>query len=321
MYDRPSGKSRIELLDLARGIALIAMAVYHFAWDLEFFGHADPGMTAVGGWKLFARCIASSFLIIVGFSLYLAHAEGVRLRPYLRRLAMVAGAALLISLVTWFAVPGGFIFFGILHQIALASVFGLLFLGLPWFVTAAVAVLFVAAPWYLRSTMFDAPILWWVGLSSSDPLSNDYVPVFPWFGAVLFGIAAANLARRLGLVERARFALGGWSRPVTFLGRHSLIVYLVHQPILIGIVWLLSQIVPPDLRSDAEQFSLACQATCTQTHDEPFCAVYCGCVYDRLAATGALDAVFSSEQDAEQIAVLNEAASMCTFNAGREVGE
>ncbi|MBO6902040.1 MAG: DUF1624 domain-containing protein [Rhizobiaceae bacterium] len=321
MYDRPAGKSRIELLDLARGVALVAMAVYHFAWDLEFFGYAEPGMTAVGGWKLFARCIASSFLFIVGFSLYLAHSAGIRPRSYLRRLAMVAGAALAISLVTWFAVPGGFIFFGILHQIALASVLGLLFLRLPWFVSAATAVFFVAAPWYLRSTMFDAPVLWWIGLSSSDPVSNDYVPLFPWFGAVLAGIAAANLATGVGLMERLRFSMGRWSSPFRFLGRHSLIVYLVHQPLLIALVWILSQVAPPALRSDADQFGLACEATCTQTHDADFCARYCDCVYDRLAAAGALDAVFASEQDAEQIAMLNETASMCTFNAGQDLGE
>ena len=88
---------RIALLDLARGAALIAMAIYHFTWDLEFFGYVDPGMTAHGGWKLFARCIASSFLFLVGVSLFLAHASGIRWRGFLIRLAMVGGAALAIS--------------------------------------------------------------------------------------------------------------------------------------------------------------------------------------------------------------------------------
>ena len=56
-----SGGNRIDAIDIARGIALLAMAIYHFTWDLEFFGYAEPGLTAVGGWKLFARAIASSF--------------------------------------------------------------------------------------------------------------------------------------------------------------------------------------------------------------------------------------------------------------------
>src|SRR5690349_4055324 len=92
---RPAS-TRIAVLDLARGIALVAMASYHFTWDLEFFGYVDPGLTAVGGWKLYARCIASTFLFLVGVSLFLAHGNGIRWPAFWRRFAMVAGAALAI---------------------------------------------------------------------------------------------------------------------------------------------------------------------------------------------------------------------------------
>ena len=124
------------------------MAIYHFTWDLEFFGYLEPGLTAHGGWKLFARCIASSFLFLVGVSLFLAHGRGIRWRGFLIRFAMVAGAALAISVVTYFAVPGAFIFFGILHEIALASLLGLAFLRLPALVTLIVAAAVIAAPFY-----------------------------------------------------------------------------------------------------------------------------------------------------------------------------
>ena len=232
----PAIKSnRIEALDLARGFALAAMAVYHFAWDLEFFGYAPPGMTALGGWKLFARCIASSFLFLVGVSLFLAHAQRIRWPGFLRRLAMVAGAAAAISVATYFAVPGAFIFFGILHQIALASLLGLAFLRLPALLTLAVAAAVIAAPTFLRSTFFDQPAWWWVGLSTVRHRSNDYVPLFPWFGAVLIGIAAARIASAAGLIDRlADVRFGRWSAPFGFFGRHSLAFYLIHQPVLIG---------------------------------------------------------------------------------------
>jgi uncharacterized membrane protein len=68
----PASRPRLTRIDIARGVALIAMAIYHFGWDLEFFGYMAPATTAHGGWKLFARCIASSFLFLVGFSLVLA---------------------------------------------------------------------------------------------------------------------------------------------------------------------------------------------------------------------------------------------------------
>src|SRR5690606_12637101 len=129
-------------------------------------------------------------------SLFLAHGSGVRWTGFLRRLAMVAGAAAAISIATFLAVPDAFIFFGILHQIALASLFGLTFLRLPWALTLVAAAAVIAAPHFLRSSFFDHPAWWWVGLSTSLPRSNDYVPVFPWFGAVLAGIAAAGLAMR-----------------------------------------------------------------------------------------------------------------------------
>ncbi len=143
--------------------------------------------------------------------------------------------------------PSGLIFFGILHEIALASLLGLIFLRLPWFVTLAVAALVISAPYFARSAMFDAPFWWWLGLSSVDPRSNDYVPVFPWFGAVLIGIAATKLATSTGAM--LKLAILSWpkTRPLQFLGRHSLVFYLVHQPLLISAVWAFAQIAPAGL--------------------------------------------------------------------------
>ncbi|MDP3896042.1 MAG: heparan-alpha-glucosaminide N-acetyltransferase, partial [Mesorhizobium sp.] len=162
---------RIAWIDVARGVALVAMAVYHFTWDLEFFGYVDPGLTAVGGWKLFARGIASSFLVLVGVSLLLSHGAGVRWASFGRRFAMVLAAALAVSIATYLATPGSFIFFGILHEIAFASLAGLLFLRLPPLVTLAAAAAVIAAPFVFTSALFDAPWWWWTGLSEARPRS------------------------------------------------------------------------------------------------------------------------------------------------------
>jgi len=317
--------SRIAAFDIARGAALAAMAVYHFTWDLEFFGYLDPGTTAEGGWRLFARAIASSFLLLVGISLFLAHSQGIRWRAFLRRLGLVAAAAAAISLATWIAVPGGFIFFGILHQIALASVIGLLFLRLPAPLTLAAAALVVAAPHYLRAPLFDHPALWWVGLSVVDPPSNDYVPLFPWTGAVLFGIAAARLADDFGLLgPLAQMRPGRWAAPLRFAGRHSLAVYLVHQPVLLALVWAFSQIFAPQVAPAEARFVQACQASCAETRDGDFCPRYCGCVLERLSDEGRLDALFSGGQDAALQARLNEIAAVCSFETdmdGPSAGE
>lgn len=304
---------RITAIDIARGVALLAMAIYHFTWDLEFFGYAEPGLTAAGGWKLFARCIASSFLFLVGVSLFLAHAKGIRWRPFLVRLAKVAGAAALISLATYIATPEAFIFFGILHQIALASLLGLAFLRAPAWLTLAAAAAVILAPYYLRSEAFAHPALWWVGLSPANPRSNDYVPLFPWFGAVLIGIAATKVAKSTGLLEKLRHAgEPRWTRPIDFLGRHSLAFYLIHQPVLIGLVWIAAQLFPPAPLSTEEQFIHGCRRTCEQTRDADFCSAYCVCMLDELSDNGLMDGIFGSGQTDEQRETVQSLAAGCT---------
>jgi uncharacterized membrane protein len=151
----------------------------------------------------------------------------------------VGGAAALITVATFIATPDAFIFFGILHSIALASVLGLAFLRLPWWVTGA-AGLFVllSRPW-LQTPLLDASPFWWTGLSAIIPVSNDYVPVFPFFGMVLIGMAAAQLAHARGwLVRMALVKFDGLpGRFLQFIGRHSLVYYLLHQPVMIGILF------------------------------------------------------------------------------------
>ncbi len=238
--------NRIEAVDLARGIAMAAMAVFHFAWDLEYFGYAPTGLTREAGWIVFARTIASSFLLLVGVGLFLAHRETTHLRPFLKRLSKIAGAALLVTAATWLALPQGFVFFGILHQIAFASVAGLAFLRAPLSVTIGLAALIIAAPFFFRIQLLDHAAWWWVGLSPTVAVSFDYVPVFPWFGVVLMGIAMARIADRVGvLTVLAKHRAGSWTRPLRFVGRHGLAFYLLHQPILFGAIWLFGYVRSP----------------------------------------------------------------------------
>ncbi|MCZ6914273.1 MAG: heparan-alpha-glucosaminide N-acetyltransferase [Rickettsia endosymbiont of Ixodes persulcatus] len=188
----PPVKARLGKLDILRGIALIAMATYHTGWDFEFFGYLEPGTTGHGAWKLYARCIASTFLVLVGFSLVLAHKNGVRWRPFGIRIGQIIAGALAVTVITYQLTPDSFVFFGILHQIAAASLLGVIFLRLPAVILAIAAAAAIAAPHYLASSTFDVPWLWPLGLSEIPIRSNDFVPIFPWFGAVLAGMALAK---------------------------------------------------------------------------------------------------------------------------------
>lgn len=230
---------RIPFVDLMRGLALLAMAIYHFFWDLEFFGLADLGVTEHAVWILFARAIAASFLALVGVGLVLAHRNGVKPKPFLRRLAMIVAAAAAITALSAFADPDGIIWFGILHCIAVSSVLGLAFLRVPVIAVIAAGMACVAVPPLLASPMFNGLGWVWLGLAQDVIPSNDYNPLLPWFGYVLLGIAAARLVPpdRWPRWQPSSAA----TRALCLAGRHSLVVYLLHQPLLMGLLWTVTQ--------------------------------------------------------------------------------
>lgn len=237
------GGGRIAALDLARVAALLAMAVFHFTYDLEMFGLIAQGTIGSPPWRVFSQLIAGSFLFLAGVSLWLAHGRAFRARAFWRRIGMIAGAAALVTLGTWIAMPGAFVFFGILHAIAAASLVAALFLRVPALITLAVALAVWVAPDYLSGPGFDAPLLLWLGLSTYFPSTIDFAPVFPWVAPTLAGLALAKLAGRAGLWEAmaAKAPPGRAMRALTWPGRHSLAVYLLHQPVLVSLVWLYVQ--------------------------------------------------------------------------------
>ncbi len=234
---------RIALLDVARTVALAGMILYHFVFDLMLFGYVAPGTAVTGGWMIFARVIASSFLVVVGIVLYLAHGQAIRWARFWRRFVQVGMAAALITVATWYALGQQFIFFGILHSILVSSLLGLVVLRWPVPVLLILSAVVLALPRLVRFDAFGEPWLIWLGLGTSPVYAADFLPVFPWFAPVLLGIVVAKVltARDLwGAIARLsgrRLNALGWP------GRHSLIIYLIHQPILIAIIWSVTQVI------------------------------------------------------------------------------
>ena len=143
-------------------------------------------------------------------------------------------AAAAVSVASYALFPQSPIFFGILHCIALSSLIALPLIGAPWPLTLTLGVVALAAPAALSSAYFDTPPLWWTGLSSLEPASNDYRPLFPWLGFLLIGLAAGRISQTKNLWPSAGDApKNAFARALGFGGRHSLVVYLVHQPIFL----------------------------------------------------------------------------------------
>ncbi len=279
---------RIAALDVVRGVAIGAMVVYHLSFDLAAEGLIAADVVNDLGWRVFARTIAGTFLLLVGINLVLATRRGLKPQPFLRRLALIVGGAIMVTLATWWFNPGTFVFFGILHAIALASVLALPFLRLPIWAVALSAVVAFVAPQYLASPMFNAPALWWVGLSTRPPVSVDYVPILPWFAVVLAGIVAGRL-----LVAYAADSQAVRWRPTTTAerfvvatGRWSLLIYLVHQPILFGAIYVIAPFVTPSETVARTNFMRDCVTVCrVNGRDERTCTTLCGCMIDNLYGT------------------------------------
>ncbi|WP_299356198.1 heparan-alpha-glucosaminide N-acetyltransferase [uncultured Shimia sp.] len=226
--------NRLLFLDVARTIALFGMIVFHFFRDLEVFGMIAQGTTLNVGWAIFARAIAGSFLFLSGVSLVLAHARGFRGKAWLRRVVLISGAACLVTLATYAAFPSQFVFFGILHALALASLLGVPFLFAPVWVSLIGAVSILIASATVGRAVFTSPWMAWTGLGMEVRASLDFIPIVPWMAPFLLGVALARIA----YTKRFEPTWPRWfpAQAVAWPGRHSLAVYLLHQPILLALI-------------------------------------------------------------------------------------
>jgi uncharacterized membrane protein len=305
---------RFEAVDAARGIAIAAMIVFHAAWDLSFLRLIATPVGSHPAWQAFAMSIAGSFLALVGVGLVLGHGDEIRWRRFTRRLATIALAALAVSVATYLAFPDSFIFFGILHMIAVGSVLALPFLRTPIWLVAGTAVVVLALPAFFRSPLFDDRPLAWIGFSERIPPSNDFEPVFPWFALVLAGIVLARLVLTSHLRERlaAWRARGPLPRVLVWAGRWSLVIYLVHQPILLGVLFPLANVLGPSPAAEAAGFLRACEASCEDGgRSQTTCRRACTCALGRATGKGLRDQLLRDTLDPAQLAVIQEVATVC----------
>ena len=280
--------TRLAVLDLARGLAVLAMAAYHLSWDLSWFGFVDWPVAQGTGWRLFAASIAGSFLFMSGVSLDLAHHETIRWRPFWRRFAVIVAAATAVSAATYLVFGDSFVRFGILHCIAASSLIALPFVRLPVLAGAAAAAFFLTLPVWASSFVFNGELWLWTGLGTPSFGSVDYVPLAPWTGVTLAGLTLSGVFRKYGIWPRLsglRFAhLPG--RATRFLGRHPLPVYLLHQPVLYGLVWA-AVLLGPEIDRAGNAFVRNCTVACQDALGAAdICEATCRCTLARLQADG-----------------------------------
>ncbi len=247
-------EKRFWEIDFLRGLAIIMMAVFHLLYDLTYFGGYNLHLHS-GFWLYFARATATIFIFLVGVSLTLSFSRSDKIQnlrkklylKYLKRGLRIFSWGLIITLMTWIFLREGFVLFGILHLIGISIVLAYPFLKLRYW-NLLLGIAFIALGIHLKNFTFGFPWLVWLGFVPDHFYTVDYFPIFPWFGVVLIGIFFGNLlypdyTRKFNLYDLSNFNFIGL---FCFLGKHSLIIYLIHQPILIILLYLLG-IVDIDL--------------------------------------------------------------------------
>ena len=235
--------ARLWEIDLLRGIAIIMMVIYHLMWDLRGLGGYDINVNS-GFWHYWQLVTASTFIGVVGISLTLSYSQARRRNEngslwskYLLRGFEVFSWGLVVGIVTFLFQPNLYVRFGILHLIGVSIMLAYPFLRWRW-LNLALGVLIILAAELVAPLGLDITWLDWMGLDVTPRPAFDYFPLIPWFGVVLIGIFLGNTLYRGG--ER-RFSIpdfgeNGFMRFMRLMGQNSLLIYLLHQPILIALL-------------------------------------------------------------------------------------
>lgn len=250
---KPSTLPRYEIVDALRAAAMVWMATFHFCFDLAHFGVWPQDFRNDPVWTTQRTLILSLFLFCAGLGQAIALHQGQTFQRFTRRWLQIAGCALLVSLGSFFMFPRSFIYFGVLHGMAVMLLIARFTAGWGawlWLCGLVALALPVVATHLLTGTFsdlapaFNARTLNWLGLVARKPFTEDYVPIFPWLGVLWWGLAAGQWALRKG---------DGWLQvplpkvfsPLALLGRWSLSFYMVHQPVLIPIAMGLAWVFKP----------------------------------------------------------------------------
>lgn len=234
---------RLWEVDTLRGIAIILMVIFNYSFALSYL-HI---FTVNGGlfyWYVFPRFIAAMFISIAGLSLTLMYSQIKNKKEthkkFFSRGLKIFSLGLLITVITYLTFPEAFIIFGILHLIGISIILGSFFLKFKK-LNLLLGLIIILLGIYLENFNFNFPWLLWLGFIPKNYFTFDYFPILPWFGVTLLGIYFGNILYKNG---KRNFKIKDLSNSsvvkfLSFLGRKSLTIYLLHQPLLIMILLIL----------------------------------------------------------------------------------
>jgi uncharacterized membrane protein len=228
--------SRNYEIDLLRGFAIVLMIIFHFSYDLTMFGWAFFNTGEDIEWRIFRTIIVSCFLLAVGMSSYLAYQKSINQKKLAKTVGKLFCVSLLITIGSLLMDPNTWVYFGIIHFITVALPISVLFVRVPK-IALVVGSGCIAGYWF---GFLNFDFIWeWSVLNLGIPLQTvDLVSLFPWIGVVLIGIFVMH-----NNIFNIKLKPSVISNKLVFLGQHSLLIYLIHQPILYGLFGLTDMIL------------------------------------------------------------------------------
>ena len=237
-----SSSQRLVSIDALRGAALLWMTGFHFCFDLDYFGWWPQDFLHDARWTLQRTAIVSVFVFCAGMGQAVAHEQSLGWRRFWRRWWQIVACAAIVTAASWFMFPRSFIYFGVLHGMALMLLIARISAGwglwlwplgaLAVFAPTVAHVVLTGgmAEW---ASVFNSRVLNWLGLVTRKPFTEDYVPLLPWLGVLWWGLASGRWLlrrKRRWLAHR----LPRVATPLVAMGRWSLSYYMLHQPVMMG---------------------------------------------------------------------------------------
>ena len=225
---------RIEEIDSLRAIALVMMLVSNFVTDLNYFGLMD--VEKGDQWWWLARATAFLFVSISGISYFLAHQKKYDFMDTFERTKRLVFWAFMITMVTYIFAPAAYVRFGVLHLLALASIIAFPFARKPG-IAFGIGIVLLLIPLSTNSNFV------WFGLQETGTFAVDYFPLNPWLGIFFLSLAFSSII----YPESKPILQINWPEKWLWFGRNTLIIYVIHQPILIGSLVISGQISLEDI--------------------------------------------------------------------------
>lgn len=219
-------KNRIGEIDCIRGIAIIFMVIFHLIVDLKDFYHYNINYLS-GFWYYIGKAAAILFILVSGVSSTFS-------KNNLKRGTMVFLFGMLLTVITYFFNSALFIRFGILHFLGISMIAAHLIKGLNQWLLLMIGSITLIVGYFFNNIYVDIPYLFPIGLMDRHFSSMDYYPMFPWFGLFLYGIV---IGKTVYSQRKSLLAYDMTDNILSYMGQHSLLIYLLHQPLILMVLY------------------------------------------------------------------------------------